>query len=157
MGYRFIKWLKKPSGYCFMTEDGRLFDFMRYDTKVDLKSGYAIGIDSGIVYKLCKFPTINELITAGKVARIVPYREYDIMPKSRPIDFDAIVAEFKENGFEVSKAALVHNYNAWLNDYKSGYRCKSCHIFTPCGCNPLRFSATTLCKECKDWQTTYKC
>lgn len=156
MGYRFIKWLRKPSGRCFITNDGRLFDFIRYDTKVDLEHGYCIGIDSGVTYELCKFPTISELVKDDIVAEVVPYREYSIYPKSRPLDFDAIISEFKENGFEVSKAALIHNYNAWLMDYKSGYRCRSCHIFTPCGCNPLSFHATSLCSECKEWQTTYK-
>lgn len=155
MGYRFIKWLRKPSSRCFMTNDGRLFDFMRYDTKVDLEHGYCIGIDSGITYKLCKFKTISELVKDDIVYECVPYREYTISPTTRPINFDAIVSEFKANGFNVSKVALIHNYNAWLNDYKSGYRGKDFHLFSPCGCNPLRFSATTLHATCTEWQQTY--
>ena len=89
-------------------------------------------------------------------------RKYDIYPKTngKPLsykDFDAIQKEFKENGFNVTLTAIKHNYECWLEDFKSGYRDErnNYHLFSPCGCNPLSFRATTLHKQCEDWQQTY--
>ena len=49
----------------------------------------------------------------------------------------------------------MHNYEAWKNDLKSGYRDdeNGYFLFTPCGMNGLRFNATELVGE--DWQETY--
>lgn len=65
--------------------------------------------------------------------------------------------EFSKLGFKVSERAIMHNYNAWAHDYKSGYRDDGggYHLFTPCGCNPLSFRLTALSDDSKDWQTTY--
>lgn len=89
-------------------------------------------------------------------------KEYTITPNSYLVEesqFDGIIAEFKEHGFNVTKEALLHNYYAWCGDYKSGYRDdeNGYHLFTPCGCNPLRFSCTSLEYGCKIWQKTYTC
>jgi hypothetical protein len=74
-------------------------------------------------------------------------------------DFDNVIAEFKANGFNVTKEALQHNYDAWKKDYKSGYcdDTNNYHLFTPCGCNPLSFRATSLHPQCGYWQYTYVC
>ena len=65
--------------------------------------------------------------------------------------------EFKDNGLNVTKEAIMHNYQAWRFDEKSGYRDEenNYHLFSPCGCNPLSFRATTLHEKCADWQHTY--
>ena len=44
-------------------------------------------------------------------------------------------------------------------DYKSGYcdDTNNYHLFTPCGCNPLSFRATSLPTQCGYWQYTYVC
>ena len=84
------------------------------------------------------------------------YREHDIyIDDVSNIDIYKVVEEFRENGFEVEREAILHNLEAWRNDYKSGYRGKYCHLFSPCGCNRLRFSASTLHESCNYWQKTY--
>lgn len=69
-----------------------------------------------------------------------------------------VVTEFSRNGFPtVTEEAIRFNYNAWKRDFKSGYRDDNgeYHLFSPCGCNPLRFTATRLSKENEHWQKTY--
>lgn len=72
---------------------------------------------------------------------------------------EKIANEFKENGFNVTIEAIKHNFEAWKNDYKSGFRdeANNYHLFSPCGCNNLRMCATELEKDNVHWQTTYKC
>lgn len=67
-----------------------------------------------------------------------------------------VIKEFKDNGFNVTEEAIEHNFNAWKNDYKSGYKDEEngYFLFSACGCNPLRFNATELTGE--DWQETYE-
>lgn len=73
-------------------------------------------------------------------------------------DFDVkeVIKEFKTNGFNVTEEAIIHNFEAWKSDYKSGYKDESngYFLFTPCGCNELSFNATELINE--DWQETYE-
>lgn len=73
-------------------------------------------------------------------------------------DFDVkeVIKEFETNGFNVTEEAIIHNFEAWKSDYKSGYKDESngYFLFTPCGCNALRFNATELTGE--DWQETYE-
>jgi hypothetical protein len=73
-------------------------------------------------------------------------------------DFDVkeVIKEFEANGFNVTEEAIIHNFEAWKSDYKSGYKDESngYFLFTPCGCNALRFNATELTDE--DWQKTYE-
>ena len=73
-------------------------------------------------------------------------------------DFDSIMEEFAQAGFNVTWEALYHNYSAWLGDLKSGYRDEKngYHLFSPCGCNPLSFRVSELRDDCSDWQTTYE-
>ena len=68
-----------------------------------------------------------------------------------------IQKEFKQNGFNVSKTAIIHNFNAWKKDYKSGYRDdkNNYFLFTACGCNPLRFTAERLNENSIGYQKTY--
>ena len=74
-------------------------------------------------------------------------------------DFDSIIEEFAQNGFNVTRDALQHNYVAWLSDMKSGYRDdrNNYHLFSPCGCNPISFRVSALSDDYKNWQTTYEC
>lgn len=73
-------------------------------------------------------------------------------------DFDIkeVINEFKDNGFNVTEEAIIHNFDAWKSDFKSGYKDEEngYFLFTPCGCNALRFNATVLTGD--DWQETYK-
>ena len=59
-------------------------------------------------------------------------------------DYDAIIAEFKQHGFTVSKKALHFNFTSWKVDEKSYYREKDCLVYSPCGCNPLSYTASKL-------------
>ena len=120
------------------------------------------------IFLMNQFPNINQLVKEGKVAEATIYREYEIYLEQfgscgtrRELSEKQIrkmVKEFSENGFKVTREAILHNYNAWRWDMKSGYRDEEngLHLFTPCGCNPLSFRATSLEPEL-DWQTTYAC
>lgn len=71
-------------------------------------------------------------------------------------DIKEVIEEFEANGFNVTEEAIIHNFEAWKSDYKSGYKDESngYFLFTPCGCNALSFNATVLTGE--DWQKTYE-
>ncbi|MBE6244239.1 MAG: hypothetical protein E7108_01790 [Bacteroidales bacterium] len=71
------------------------------------------------------------------------------------LDIDAVLAYFKAHGYNVDRDAVTHNLRAWQDDMKSGYRGKDYFLFTPCGCNRLRFDAMRLIAGC-DWQYTYE-
>ncbi len=80
-------------------------------------------------------------------------KSYQINPEN--FDMDAIIAEFKANGFNVTEEALLHNYEAWQSDLKSGYLDEEngYFLFSACGCNPLYFYAEEI--NGKDYQKTY--
>ena len=162
-------------------KDGKkLYDFFFNDRmslyllKVDLTNRKYLR-PSDPEYPQSTLPTINDLIRSKKVeGEFAPYRQYEISPKEfqeytyeikttstktlvKKLDVDRITSEFREHGFSVSREAVIHNFYAWLADMKSGYRGKGYHLFTPCGCNPLRFSASELYPACEDWQHTYEC
>ena len=112
-------------------------------------------------------PDLNALVKAGIIRDESIYKEHDILPEGfdhcdvrRKLNdkaVDRIIKEFAEKGFVVTREAIQHNYCAWLSDRKSGYRDdeNGVFLFTPCGCNPLRFSAMTIHEELNDWQQTY--
>ena len=111
--------------------------------------------------KVEEYPTINDMIANGEdIKCCFPYEECNsIEYKSRKINLRRVVDFFKRKGYNVTIDAIEHNYNAWLNDYKSGYRdeVNGYHLFTPCGCNPLQFRLTTLHPTASEWQITYEC
>lgn len=108
------------------------------------------------------FTTLNNLYAQGNGHKLYCYDEYNINlgehPNMGDKDIDAVIAEFEDAGYKVTKAAILHNYYAWSADQKSGYRDKAngYHLFSPCGCNPFILRATTLHPLCEDWQTTYE-
>lgn len=114
-----------------------------------------------------ELPDYNDLLRTGRLVELHICRQYEIYPKNVPDRFSGrrlnmgtfkkIIAEFKEHGFNVTVEALRHNYSCWLGDLKSGYRDEKngYHLFTPCGCNPLSFHASSLDSRL-DWQTTYE-
>ena len=128
--------------------------FLRWDTPIEL---------DGVV------TTLNDLVEQGKASRklVTCYDEHEIDPFGRNYNrtklsekkIKSILKEFAEHGFNVTRKALMHNYEAWLYDEKSGYRDEEngYHLFSPCGCNPLSFRASSLDERCADWQTTYTC
>lgn len=62
---------------------------------------------------------------------------------------------FEEYGFTVTHEGIIHQVAAWEEDYKSGYldEANNVFLFSPCGCNPLRISASEYVGE--SWQETY--
>lgn len=105
-----------------------------------------------------EFPTINELIASGKLIEKKYVEEVELYTNSfsKRTQYKKWQQFFKERGFNVTIDALKHNHNCWLMDSKSGYRDEENNyfLFTPCGCNPLSFTATRL-DEHFDWQETY--
>lgn len=159
---RKFKFLRSKSYRCFLLPNGKLVDVYscRYDAKVNLHDlTFLSCADDG--YKESNLPTFNDLVQNGVV------KEVSCIERTYDIDFPSnvrsltkkmikdIIKEFSDNGFHVSERAIRHNYYCWKYDMKSGYRGKNYHLFTPCGCNPLSFRATTLHRKCADWQKTY--
>ena len=79
----------------------------------------------------------------------------------RKLDAAEIVSRtseaFRELGFTVSDEAIRHNLDDWRSDLKSGFRDEKngVHLFSPCGCNPLRFWISRLSEEGAGYQNTY--
>lgn len=137
-----------------------------------LRFGNKLDLDKMLVYTdkdiddHPELPDYNDLIKTGRIQELNICRSYDIYfeafkdcyirKKLTAKDFEKIIAEFKEHGFNVTFEALKYNYSAWLGNLSSGYRDEEngYHLFTPCGANPLSFRATSLDSRL-DWQTTY--
>ena len=158
--------LSEPSYRYHIMPNGEMVDVydVKYDAKVDIENLKFISWgDEG--WEDCTLPTLNELYANGTLTKEGTcierkYRlEHRNMASLNDSDVNRIIAKFKENGFNVTAEAIRHNFEAWRYDEKSGYRdeVNNYHLFSPCGCNPLSFTATTLHKQCEDWQTTYTC
>lgn len=125
-----------------------------WDTKIDLENRTYI-YSTEKEYAASSLPTINELVADGTLKVVDEIEELFITGREVDLwDFDAVIAFAKERGFNIEREALIHNVENWKMDYKSGYRGKECHVFTPCGCNPLSFCVTKL-DERAGWQKTY--
>lgn len=157
--------LKTGIHFVRMSDGTRMFlPLLRYDAAIDLENILQYTLNES---KTCGFPELNDLLRDGLVTEEKDYREYEIFPEEFNDPATAppftgkvirgIIEEFGNNGFKVTREALVHNFRAWYSDRKSGFRDEKngYHLFTPCGCNSLRFSATTLCDDL-NWQTTYE-
>lgn len=71
-------------------------------------------------------------------------------------NLEEVIKEFKTNGFNVTEEAIMHNFEAWRDDCKSGFKDEEngYFLFTPCGCNNLYFIACELTGV--EWQKTYE-
>ena len=157
--------LSEPSYRYHILPDGSMVDVydVNYACKVDIENKLYLSMyDEG--YQECELPTFNELYAKGIMTEegscIENKYDIDFSYRKRKLtdsDINKVIKEFKANGFNVTKEAILHNYEAWLFDEKSGYRDEEngYHLFSPCGCNPLSFRATTLHEKCADWQHTY--
>lgn len=160
-----------------MLKDGRYFLHIQSGTAMYLPIWYGHRLDlknmlitenQQEIETRTDLPDLNQLIREGYVIDLNIFRSHDIfLPKFKDcrartkVKFDdefiaELQKEFKEHGFNVTKEAILHNYNAWLADHKSGYRDQEngYHLFTPCGCNPLSFRVASIEPEL-DWQWTY--
>lgn len=128
----------------------------RRNTKVDLINRTYITISEKEEYAASPLPTINDLVPAGTLKEVDEIEELTITANVvNLLDFDAVISFAKEKGFNVEREALRHNVECWERDFKSAYRGKECHVYTPCRCNPLRFTVTKLDDRAADWQITY--
>lgn len=127
------------------------------DARVDVESNQYVSITEKEEYAKCSWPTLNDLKAAGFIKEVSICKELDITAAQVAdiTDLDAVIAYAKEHGFNIEREALEHNYEAWRKNCKSAYRGKECHVFTPIGENPLRFSISSLHEYCKEWQQTY--
>lgn len=167
--------VKKPIPLCdsavfrsFKFPDGRMCGVLdiRYDCKVDLSDMTYIPHKSTDEFAAIGLPTMQTLVDTGLVLEVSCIEkeceidfDYDVRSLSES-DIDKVVSDFSElHGVDVSRDAVVHNYHAWLGDYKSGYRDEALgyHLFSPCGCNALSFRYSSLHELCSGWQTTYVC
>lgn len=139
----------------------------KYNCKVDLENESFI-LSSDEDYEDSNLPIMEDLVEQGivKVVSCIE-RTFDIddvyqnrfrVKNLSEKKIQSIINKFKKNGFNVTKEAIMHNFSCWMGDLKSGYRDEknNYHLFSPCGCNPLSFRATTLHPKCEDWQTTYE-
>ena len=143
--------------------DGRIVVIVNTDSKFEMRYDTPFNLETGEIGEGEDSTTLNDLSEQGIGKTVTCFDEYSIVfPDNHPMlslkDIQSIIDEFKEHGFNVTAKAINHNYGAWIADYKSGYRDddNGYHLFTPCGCNPLSFHASTLSDNC-DWQTTYEC
>lgn len=144
----------------FQTKDGSLefplnLNEINYASHIDLsKKEYLEGKGEA----KSDLPTLYDLVKSGELIEKLYQEEVcldtDKFPR-RP-QYKKWMQFFKARGFNVTREALKHNYEAWYLDSKSGYRDEknNYHLFTPCGCNPLSFTATRL-DDKFDWEETY--
>lgn len=134
-------------------------------TKYNMKRYYTnrIDLENQIEYEFeetSEFPTLEELTKNGILVYKTAYENAEVSYKCCPyrISVNEVIKKFKKQGYNVTREAIEHNFNAYLMDMKSGYRDEEngYHLFTPCRHNNLSFRLTTLNKNC-DWQTTYTC
>lgn len=131
-----------------------------WDTKINVVGKTYINRDD-VGYDCLRFPTLAELEKQGKCWSGNLLRTHDISfsedkDELTLEEIKSIVKEFCLHGFRVSRKAILHNYYAWKNHRKSGYRGSGYHLFTPCGHKPLSFCVSSLSRKCQSWQITYE-
>ena len=154
--------------------DGRIISLFNEDNEFYLRGDFPIDLET-MTYDIreadeskgeVSLNSLDRAVIAGEVKcydeceyhRDI-YPEAFTCPEQERLEIDRIEAFFKDNGYNVSREAIEHNFNAWLDDMKSAYRdeANGYHLFSPCGCNQLSMRLSTLHKLCDDWQQTYTC
>jgi hypothetical protein len=153
-----------------LLDDGRIIPIIKnrkivvtWETPINLETGMMIPYVSQCDAQIKGYTCLNELKENGKIKReTCAYKEYEIrMGYIRSMSdkrIEAIIKEFKREGFNVTRQAILYCYVAYRSGFKSGYRDEEngYHLFCPNRLNPFRLSATSLLKD-TDWQTTYTC
>lgn len=145
--------------YFITTDESLIFplnlDEINYLSHIDLENKEYLEGKGEVKSDL---PTINQLIASGKLIERLYVEEVALYTRKFPQrpSYKKWMEYFKARGFNVTREALKHNYEAWWLDSKSGYRDEENNyfLFTPCGCNQLSFRATRL-DDYLDWQETY--
>ena len=162
----FIK-SRKDAQWSYQLNDGRIIEILSKEGKFLIDFGTRFNLETGEIYayNAKDVPegavSLNDLVSAKAGRRLYCYDEGEVN-LGRPRSMSAmrvasIVNKFKKQGFNVTPQAILHNWDAWLGDRKSGYRDEQngYHLFSPCGCNPFSLRASSLEDCCKEWQTTY--
>lgn len=153
-----------------LLDDGRIIPIIKnrkivvtWETPINLETGMMIPYVSQCDAQIKGYTCLNELKENGKIKReTCAYKEYEIrMGYIRSMSdkrIEAIIKEFKREGFNVTRQAILYCYVAYRSGFKSGYRDEEngYHLFCPNRLNPFRLSATSLLED-TDWQTTYTC
>lgn len=152
-----------------LTDGTQLYLPREYDTRIDLENNRYISRDNqeGLSEEfLNQYPTLQDLVAQGKGDFKFPFKSVDYFRRdissrdaegAQDVNLEEIQKYFKDKGYNVSLDAIRYCYECWLSDFKSGYRDEEngVHLFSPCGCNPLHFSLTTLHHTASYWQKTY--
>jgi len=157
---------RHETAWGYQLPDGRIIDLLNENGKFYLSYDRSFSLQTGEVFPYGVHPkgsvTLNDLNKQGGQT-VHCYDEVDLNFGTRfRIDekkLNNIIERFAKKGFQVSKDAVLHQYNAWCHGFKSGYRDEEngYHLFTPCGGNPFSLRLTNLHEKCADWQTTYTC
>ena len=72
-------------------------------------------------------------------------------------DLETLRREMEERGIPYDEDAVANNWDAWRQDFKSGYVSEKTGMFyfTPCGHNAFRVTVEKHIGA--DYQTTYEC
>ena len=167
---------KEDAQWSVTLNDGRIIALHNEDNKFYLDFGKLINLEHCVMFDHneqipdgWETTTLNDIIAQNLGKQTFCYNEIYFDKDIYPSDIHSEKQEnditneifnfFQEKGVNVSMAAIIHNFYAWMSDFKSGYRDTALgyHLFSPCGCNPLSMRYTTLNILCEDWQTTYSC
>lgn len=150
----------------YQLPDGRIIDLCNDENVFVLQYDRAFNLQTGEVFPEGEHPegsvTLNSL--RGKGGKTVHcYDEVNLNYSQRYVltqqGLKNIQRRFAKKGYNVTKEAILHQYEAWRWGGKSGYRDEKngYHLFTACGGNPFSIRLTTLHEKCADWQITYIC
>lgn len=150
----------------YQLPDGRIIDQTKPDGTFALRYDRAFNLQTGEVFPEGVHPegsvTLNALRgQGGKTVHC--YDEVDLNYSNKYVltaqGLKNIQKRFAKKGYNVTREAILHQYEAWRWGGKSGYRDEEngYHLFTPCGLNPFSLRLTTLHEKCADWQITYVC
>lgn len=138
-----------------LTENGHRTKAFSYDDKFNDATGERIEKYTTEGYnkdwESSPFPTLNQMIEAGKARNIDLLQVIDIYEVSSP---EEAREKALKNGVDIPLGAFEHNYNAWKDHYKSQVIVNGYCMFTPCGGgNPLVFRIELYAGL--EYQTTY--
>lgn len=154
--------------YCLRYDDAIDFDGQQVIYAREIVNGNTLATLNDLIktgwisnwkpFKECSLYLVDE-VAENAPSHFKPFRDFAQDSNPHRLSIKKVVAYFAEQGFSVSPTAIRHNYEAWKDDWKSGYRDKKngVHVFSPCGCNPLQFHVSELHPTAEDWQITYEC
>lgn len=141
--------------------------YIDYDTRINLDTAEISNLWAWPGMDKRKWPTFDELSRAGIVRECRPFIEVDMCGitdwcsadgiVTHNLDVDGIIEFFAGHGFHITIEAIMHQWCAWLKDYKSAYRDEAhgYHLFTSCGHNTFNLHLSSLHPTAADWQETY--